>query len=439
MRPAIRRSHPSSVPAVQRRELWSWAMFDFANSGYTTVVITAVFNAYFVGVIAGGADWGTLAWTLVLSASYLLIMLSAPLLGAWADLRARKKSLLVASTVICVAGTAGLAWCGPGSLWLAMLLIVISNTAYGTGENVIAAFLPELAHEDAMGRLSGYGWALGYVGGLLVLGACLWWITGAAARGASTDEAVAQSMLITAAAFLLAALPTLLLLRERAVAQTLPPGAVRREAWARVRSAIDGSAGLIDLRRFLWCIVSYQAGVATVITIAAIFTSEALGFSTAESIQLILLVNITAAIGAFFFGWIQDRLGHRPTLAISLIGWLLAIGLFFIADGRALIWIAANVAGLCLGASQSAGRGLVGYLCPPHREAEIFGLWGLAVKLAMIIGPVSYGLVSWLSGNDHRLAMLSTTAFFVLGLLLLLRVDVARGRRAALAQAPLPA
>jgi UMF1 family MFS transporter len=430
---AIRREHPAGIPPVRRRELVAWAFYDFANSGYTTVVITAMFGEYFVSVVAGQATWATFAWTAALSVSYLLIMVTAPLLGAWADLRARKKLLLAASTVLCVAGTAALALCRPGDVWLAMALIVVSNFAFGSGENLVAAFLPELAKPQGMGRLSGYGWALGYVGGLVVLLVCLWWLLGAKARGSDGAQAVRDSMLITAAAFALTALPALAVLRERAVAQVAGGARIAALAWSRVRGALSGAHGLVELTRFLWCIVCYQAGVGTVITIAGIYTTQALGFTREQSITLILLVNVTAALGALVFGWLQDRLGHRTTLALSLVLWLAAIALLWASDARAIVWLAANIAGLSLGASQSAGRALVGYLCPPAREAEIFGLWGLAVKLSMIVGPLSYGLISWLTGGDHRTAMLATALFFVGGLLLLARVDVARGHQVAVA------
>jgi UMF1 family MFS transporter len=426
--PEIRAAHPPDLPPVQRREIVAWAFFDFANSGYTTVVITAVFNAFFVAVIAGKAEWATLAWTAALSLSYAFNVVSAPLIGAWADLHARKKRLLMVSTVTCVLGTAALALCGPGDVAWALAILVIGNFAFGMGENLIAAFLPELVRPEAMGKVSGWGWGLGYLGGLLVLALCLAWIQSSDAPAATT---VPPTMLITAVAFALASLPTLFLLRERA----RPREATRREVWAlaksRVSEALRGSAGLADLRAFLWCIVCYQAGVQTVIALAAIYTGEALGFSTAESIQLILLVNITAALGAVAFGWVQDRLGHRRTLAITLFGWLLAIALLFLSETRPMVWVAANVAGLCLGASQSAGRALVGYLCPPSREAEIFGLWGLAVKLASILGPLSYGVVNLLTSGNHRISIAVTAVFFVAGLVLLMRVDVARGHAAA--------
>ena len=426
--PEIRAEHGAGVPPVQRREIVAWAFFDFANSGYTTVVVTAVFNAFFVGVIAGKASWATLAWTLALSLSYLFNVLSAPLLGAWADLRAKKKELLVVSTTLCIFGTAALSFCGPGDVALALGIVVIGNFAFGMGENLIAAFLPELVKPAAMGKVSGWGWGLGYLGGLLVLALCLWWIQSSTAPAATT---VPQTMLITAAAFAVAVMPTMLLLRERARAQPVSKAEVWRLAKARVLDALRGGHGLTDLRRFLWCIVAYQAGVQTVIALAAIYTEQALGFSTADSIKLILLVNITAAAGAFGFGWIQDKLGHRLTLSITLVGWLIAIALLFLSDTRPMIWLAANVAGLCLGASQSAGRALVGYLCPPQREAEVFGLWGLAVKAASILGPLSYGVVNALTAGNHRVSIAVTTLFFVAGLILLSRVDVARGHAAA--------
>ncbi len=429
----LRRQYASGTAPVARRELWAWAMYDFANSGYTTVVITAIFNAYFVSVIASSASWATLVWTSALSVSYLVIMLSAPLLGRWADAGGRKRQVLWVSTGVCVLATAGLGWCGPGDLWLALVLVVVSNIAYGTGENVIAAFLPELADEHSMGRLSGYGWALGYLGGLLLLGICLWWVQTADQRGSSMALAVPQTLWITAVAFALAALPTLLLLRERVQMRSASP-VVWHGVLRSILQSVQASAGLTDLRRFLLCVVCYQAGVGTVITIAAIYTQEALGFSTADSIQLILVVNITAAIGALLFGQIQDRLGHRRTLAITLLLWLLALGLLACFESRALVWLAANIAGLSLGASQSAGRAMVGYLCPEGRQAEVFGLWGLAVKLAMILGPLSYGLSSWLSDGNHRMAMMMTSIFFIAGLLLLARVNVERGRARCLVQ-----
>jgi UMF1 family MFS transporter len=267
---------------------------------------------------------------------------------------------------------------------------------------------------------------------LLTLGLCLGYVTHAQGMGASAADYVPITMLITAGMFAAASAPTFLLLRERARPQ---PGAsaghAMRGAYARVLHTIRHAAQFRDLRRFLACLVFYQAGVQAVITIAAVYAQQAMGFSTRDSIVLILAVNVTAAIGAFAFGHVQDRLGHVPTIALTLAGWIATVVLAWLAETRPLFWLAANLAGLCLGASQSAGRALVGYLSPPDRRAEFFGLWGLAVKLSSILGPLTYGAASWMSQGNHRLAMLITGSYFIVGLVLLAGIDPERGRRAA--------
>lgn len=406
-------------------------MYDFANSGYTTVVITAVFNAYFVAEVAGNAPWATFAWTAALAVSYALIVLTAPVIGAYADAHAAKKRLLLFTTVGCIVFTAGLATVGRGDLALGIALIVLSNFFFGTGENLVAAFLPEIARGEALGRVSGWGWSLGYIGGLIALGVCLAYVAWAQARGAPATEFVPGTMLITAAIFAAASLPTFLFLRERAQAVS-STGELLRSAFARLGETLKHARRYIDLWRFLLCLVFYQAGIQTVIALAAIYAQQVMGFTTRDTLFLILVVNVTAAVGAFAFGHVQDRIGHVRTIVLTLIGWLITVVLAWAAQGPLLFWVAANLVGLCLGSSQSAGRALVGYLSPPARTAEFFGLWGIAVKLSSILGPLTYGLVTWVSRGDHRLAILVTGAYFVVGIGIIAGLDMARGRRAAL-------
>jgi UMF1 family MFS transporter len=410
---------------VRFREVWAWSMYDFANSAYTTVVITAIFNAYFVRAVAGNADWATFAWTAALSLSYAAILLTGPVVGAWADAHAAKKKLLLASTLGCVAFTAALYYVGPGALAAALVLVALSNYFFGTGENLIAAFLPELAHSEAMGRVSGWGWAFGYLGGLAALGICLAYLTGS--PGKSANELVPVTMLITAAFFALAATPTFLFLRERAVPQP------RNDSpWTRIRQTLAQAGRYRDLRRFLVCIVFYQAGISAVVALAAIYAEQAMKFTTQQTILLILVVNVTAAVGAFAFGYLQDAIGHVRALALTLAGWIAMVLIAGFSHSSGSFWIAANLAGLCMGSSQAAGRAVVGYLAPPARLAEFFGLWGLAVKAASIFGPITYGAVTWLFAGNHRLGIFAVGLYFVAGLLLLAGIDVERGRKAAL-------
>jgi UMF1 family MFS transporter len=399
-------------------------MYDFANSGYTTVVITAVFGAYFVSVIAEKAAWSTFAWTAALSISYAFILVTGPLVGAWADAHAAKKKLLLFSTIGCVVFTALLSIVSPGQVGLALTLIVLSNYFFGTGENLIAAFLPELADSGAMGRVSGWGWAFGYLGGLVALGICLAYIM---TSGKPATQTVPVTMLITAAFFALAATPTFLFLRERAVAQP-----TLENPWARVRQTLKDSQKYRDLRRFLVCILFYQAGITAVISLAAIYADQAMKFTMQQTIVLILVVNVTAALGAFGFGYVQDAIGHVRAVAITLVGWIVMVCIAGFSHDVPSFWIAANLAGLCMGSSQAAGRAIVGYLAPPSRLAEFFGLWGLAVKAASIFGPLTYGVVTWVFAGNHRLGIFATGIYFVIGLVVLKGIDVERGRRHAL-------
>jgi len=420
--------------SAPRRELWAWAFYDFANSGYTTVVLTAVFNAYFVGVVAAGLGDGaaTLLWTVAIAVCNAIVLLSAPLVGAIADARAAKKRFLAITTFGCVILTAGLATVGPGDIVLGFVLLVGSCVLFSSGENLIAAFLPELAPAEALGRLSARGWALGYVGGLLVLGLCLAWLHVAEGRGMTTAQAVPGTMLIVAVAFALAALPTLLWLRERTPPQAGPlDSGLLTAGWRRLGQTWREAHLYPDLRRFLVTLTVYHAGIQTVIVLATVYAQQAMGFSTVESLWLILVVNLTAALGAWMFGQLQDRIGSVPTLAWSLVLWILAGSLAWFAESRALFWVAANLVGLAMGASQSAGRALVGRLAPEGRTGEFFGLWGCAVRLAAILGPLSYGLLNFLAGGDHRTALLSTVTFFIVGLLLLYGIDERRGMVAA--------
>lgn len=417
-------------PGVKKREVFGWATYDFANSGYTTVVLTAVYNAYFVGVIAQSSASATLLWTSLIAFSSLLVMVLMPSLGAYADAHAAKKRLLMLMTTGCVVATIGLGLAGEGQIAWAALAVVVSNTCYACGEALIGAFLPELARRDALGRVSGWGWAFGYFGGMLALGLSLAYVLHAQSRGLSASEFVPVTMYITAGVYALAALPTFLLLRERA--RQAPTSQVPAlSALNRLKASWQRARRYPDFMRFLVCGVSYQAGIAVVIALAAVYAEQTLGFKQADTMALVFLVNIASALGAFGFGYFEDRIGHQLALTFTLMGWVVMIVLAFLATGPAMFWVAAVLAGLCMGSSQSCGRAMVGTLAPATCLAEFFGLWAVATRLAAIIGPLTYGLVTWMTAGNHRLAILSTGVFFLLGWWVLAGINVQRGVAAA--------
>jgi len=422
---------------VRKREVFGWAMYDFANSGYTTVVLTAVFGAYFVGGVAGNAPWATLAWTGALALSSALVMLTMPALGAYADLRATKKRLLLLSTAGCVVTTLALARAGPGDVAWAVAAVVLSNLFYSYGESLIAAFLPELARRDSLGRVSGWGWSFGYFGGMLTLGISLAYVMWAQGQGVPAAQFVPVTLLITAAVYALASMATFVLLRERAVPQAQ---GIQQQGFAasmaRLLQTWREARRFEDFGWLLACAAAYQAGISVVIALAAVYAEQVLRFKQTETMMLIFLVNIAAALGAFGWGYVQDRAGHRLALAITLVGWIVMTLLAGLATEATLFWLAAVIAGLCMGSSQSAGRALAGLFSPEQRRAEFFGLWTFATRLSAIVGPLTYGVVTLLTAGNHRIAILSTGLFFVLGLVLLARVDVPRGMAAADAPSP---
>ncbi len=419
-------------PGVKKREVFGWAMYDFANSGYTTVVLTAVYAAYFVGGIAQKAPWATFAWTLALSISYAIVMLCMPSLGAYADMRAAKKRLLVWFTAGCVISTLALAVTGPGTVALAFALIILSNMFYSFGESLTAAFLPELSKPEAMGRVSGWGWSFGYFGGMLALGLSLGYVLWAQGQGISADKFVPVTMVITAVIYGAAALVTFSLLKERAKPQTLQEGGLKASLRQLMRTAREARR-YQDFAWLLACAVFYQGGVAVTITLAAIYAEQVIGFAQQETMVLIFALNLAAAAGAFAFGYFQDRVGHKRALAVTLVGWMATCVIAALTTTKGGFWWAAAIAGVCMGSSQSAGRAMAGMLAPQKQLAEFFGLWTFATRLASIIGPLTYGAITWATGGNQRMAIASTALLFAIGLVLLLPINMQRGRQAALA------
>jgi UMF1 family MFS transporter len=359
-----------------------------------------------------------------------------PSIGAYADLRAAKKKLLGLFTIGCVVSTAALAFAGPGSVALAIALIVVSNTFYSYGESLTAAFLPELARPEALGKVSGWGWSFGYFGGMLALGLCLAYVIWAQAHGIPARDFVPVTMVITAVLYGIAATATFALLGERAKPN---PEALHEPGFVASLKQLHATFRQArQFRDFMWlmlCAVFYQAGVAVAITLAAIYAETVIGFKQQETMVLIFVLNVAAALGAFAWGYLQDRIGHKLALGSTLVGWIATCVIAALATTKGEFWWAAAIAGLCMGSSQSAGRALAGMFAPAKQLAEFYGLWTFAIRLASIVGPLGYGAITWATGGNQRLAIVATAGMFIAGLVLLLPIDVQRGRRSAEAAA----
>ncbi len=425
---------------VRRREIFGWAMFDFANSSYTTLIITVAFGVYFTKVVDGGPS-ADAHWALGLTITNLLVMALSPIVGAVADDSGRKKAFLFTSYLVCVLGTAALYFAVPGEIVFALVLLVISNVAFSFGENFAGAFLPEISTPQNIGRISAFGWGIGYLGGLICLLLLrplmdgLHWPTEQllAPENLGTYTDLRLVWVGTALFFLLAGIPTFALLRERA-----PRGPKRgiveyaAVGFRRLATTAKEIRHFSELLRFLGVFFFYQAGLTTVIAFAGIFAERTLHFTASELIGLFLLLQLSSAIGAWIFGFVQDRLGGRLTIRMTLVLWIgVCVGSYF-CQSKGQFWAIALIAGLGIGSLQSASRAMVGLFSPPEKSGEFFGFWGLAGKGAYAFGPMLFGLLSAASGSQ-RIAILATSGLFLLGLIGMQFVDEGRGQREAAA------
>jgi MFS transporter, UMF1 family len=403
---------------VRRREIFGWCCYDFANSAFITVVITVVYGPYFTGVVAAGWAGANTLWSVILAASQIVVMVFGPALGVLADVSGSKKKFLLSMMWVCSAGTAALWLTGPGTVALAAGLVIVAYAAFSFGENFCASFLSELSTPANCGRISGYGWSFGYLGGLGALGLAMLVL--------AVDPDGVRWVFVGTALFMVAAtLPVLLLLRERKQPE---PHVARwwKLGWESVLRAARDLPQHRDLLRFFWAFLLYMSGLGAVVAFAAIYSAKVLGFTTGENLVLFASLQISSALGALAFGWWQDRAGSVNMLTLALLLWcLVAVGACF-CQTKEMFFLVGNLAGLAIGSCQAGSRAVVSLLSPRERAAEFFGFWGVFGKLAAVVGPLFMGVLA--DVFDLRVAVLSTLVFFVGGLLVLRTVRItARG------------
>ena len=419
----------TASPPVTRREVWGWCMYDFADSAFTTVIVTTLYALYYKKIVVADDQRGDLLWGLAASVSEIAVALLAPVLGAIADFSGSRKRFLGACAAAVILFTASLHFVGPGMAMLGFVLYVAANVGFTGGGIFIDSFLPGISHERNAGRVSGLKWALGYLGGLLALVVC-GNLAGSIVSNPTTDQ-LAQARLIPviiAVWYGLAIIPTFLFLRDRSQARTLPPGQsyVRvgfRKLWRTLRAV----RRYRELFKLLLAFVVYNDGIVTVITFSALYAEQTIGFTPAEIVRMFIIMNVVALAGALVFGWIADRIGQKRTILISLSLWIVATTAAYFADTKATFYSVAVLAGIGMGSCQSVTRSLVAVFTPKSDAAEFAGFLGFAGKAVAFIGPLLFGIISHQSGSQ-RLAILSVGLFFVVGMILLLTVDEAKGK-----------
>lgn len=433
------------IPGVQsrlliergRRATVSWCLFDFANSSYTTLIITTAFAVYFRNVVVHAADnRGDQLYGLANSFAMLVVALTSPILGAVADYSGRKKFFLILTSLVTIATAALLYFTGPGAVAAAMGLYIVGLVGFEMGYVFYNAFLPEVSTPQTLGRVSGWGWGVGYVGGLLCLAVCFPWIRRPLldAGGNLLPAGIAAyqtSFLLVAVFYLVFALPAFVWLRESAPQGTAPVwSAYFGIGFRRVRETLCRLRQHRETAKFILASLFFNDGITTVISFASIYATTTMGFSNQEMVWLILVLNLVALPGSVAAGYLADAAGAKRTLVLTLVLWIAVVMLGYLAASKTVFWVMAAGAALALGATQAVGRSFMSQVTPPSRQSEFFGFYALSGKFGSMFGPVLFGSISHATGSQ-RLAVLSLLPFFLAGLALMLSIDERRARAAA--------
>jgi len=422
--------------------------YDFANSAFATTITAVIFNKYFAGVIAGGAagtDFNLFGWRFnlpgatlfalaVLFGTILTIILS-PFIGIYADKNGVRKRLLIWTIFIGAVSTAALAWLEAGNVISGAILYGIASCAFVLSCNLYNAFLPQICAEKDVGLVSGISWAIGYIGGGLCLLLNLVMLQNPQALGFAPGAfGVGHVVLSVSAWWVVFSLPIIIGLKERPPAEITGDrsAANLRQLWRGLISTMKDLRHFRQLWVFLLAYIFFTNGIETSISTASIFGDQELRMDTAALIKLFLLVQFAAFPGALLFGLLVDKIGNKKGLAISLLGWMIALlwvyNLGIFTTPIIEFHLAAVLVGLVMGGSQAAARSLFATFTPPARSAEFFSFYGVAGRIASILGPLSFAAVNTATRSLHA-AILVMVVFFALGLLVLLRVDETEGQQ----------
>ena len=413
-------------------QVGSWCLYDWANSAFTTLVVTFIYAAYFSSAFADDPGRGTALWSRGVTVSALGIAVLAPIAGVLADRGGRRRYLIV-SALVCVAATVALAFVRPGqphAVLTALTLFVVANVAYEIGLVFYNAFLPSLAPAGRVGRVSGYAWGIGYAGGLSALAVALVvFVPETPLFGIPTEEGfnLRATNLLVAGWFLLFSLPAFVFLRDETP---------RNAGAAGIRDAFSGLAATVrQLRRyrqagrFLLARLFYNDGLVTIFAFGGIYAVGTFGFSFAQLVTFGIVINVAAGLGAAAFGILDDRAGGKVTVGISIAALAAATVLAVVAQSQTGFWIAAVLVGVFAGPNQAASRSLMARFAPPRHESEFFGFYAFSGKVTAFLGPLLLGVLS--DAYSQRAGVASLLVFFLIGGALLWRLDEQEGIAAA--------
>lgn len=411
----------------RKKTVWSWALYDFGSSAFNTLMVTFIYSAFFAKVIVGDVDQGAVLWGRALNITAVVVALISPVLGAIADYSARKRLFLTVFLIQAIIFCTLLFFIGPGAITPAIVIFVLANIGFEAANVFYWAFLPDVADQKSLGRVSGLGFFLGYIGGLFALAIALGMVKGWVPD--TNHLNVRATVLLVVGWMIVFCLPMLLIVRDQGERRAVQGGYLRH-GFGRLAETIRHAGTYREAGKLVIARMIYNDGLTTIIGMAAIYTSAVLGMTTEQTLSMAIALNLAAGIGAFGFGFIDDRIGGKRTILISLVLLTIAGVIGVSSKSIAMFWVAATLIGFMMGPNQSASRSLLSRLVPEQKQAEFFGLYAFSGKMSSILGPVVYAEVVKRTGN-HQLAMSSIIAFFVIGGLVLLTVREHEGILAA--------
>lgn len=396
----------------EKKKIFIWTLFDFANTSFSIVVVTFLYAVYFKKVIAQGQPIGDLYWSIGTSLAMIITAIISPILGAIADYSAGKKRFLLFFTILCIAATSSLYFVGSGDIFFGVLIFVFANVGFEAGLVFYDSFLPEITQPKNYGRVSGYGYAMGYFGSLATLAIIYPFIQ---------SEMIKESFPISALFFLIFSLPLFIYLRDnrKNISEHTSFFSIGIK---RVWSTISHLRNYKNLATFLLAYFFYIEGVNTIIFFSGNYASTTLGFTESDLLIFFLTVQTTAIAGSVLLGIIADSIGQKITIIITLVIWLITVLIAYLVQDKTGFYVVGLLAGAAMGSSQSTSRSLMSKLTPADKKTEFFGFYSFFGKSSAIIGPLVFGLVSFISG-DQRLAIFSIEFFFLIGLIILLKVE----------------
>jgi len=416
--------------ALNKKEVISWTFYDFANSAFTTLVVTFIYSTYFTKSIAANEIEGSVFWAQGITISSLLIAIFSPIMGALADRGNLRKHFLFMMTLICIVATSFLYTALPGQVIKALFLFIIANFAFEMGMVFYNAFLPEIAPNAKIGRVSGYGWSLGYIGGLgcLVLALFGFVDTDTPWFGFSTvnGENIRATNFLVAAWFALFSIPIFVFMKSPRERNKMPLLKAIEGSIIRVINTFREVSQYKQIFYFLLARIFYNDGLITIFSFGGIYAAGTFGFSFSEILIFGIVLNITAGLGAFIFGFMDDKVGSKATIQVSNFGLLIAVILAVFSPDKTLFWLAGILVGIFSGPNQAASRSLMARFVPDDKKNEFYGFFAFSGKATTFAGPLLFGFFTDLFASQ-RVGISMIILFFITGILILSAVNEKEG------------